>query len=264
MFNIRSRQHDAGQSHRSVRGLRTASVAALAALSLAAAGHAQTDAPQDTGSQTAQSAPQTAQSAPKLPTVSADAFKPPTPVTYTQRYEIYGGFSFLNGQAGQVLPKRYNMGGGEGMFTYWVTPKWGAAGDVRWEAGTTPVQPAGQLINVQTRPLVYQAIGMGGAQYHWWGNQRAGINLHALGGVTHGIFDHDRPKNVDENTFYADTGLYSNRSAFMGTVGGSVDFNTSAKLAIRLAPELVFEHFGTELREFFSVSGGVVYRFGNR
>jgi hypothetical protein len=47
-------------------------------------------------------------------------------------------------------------------------------------------------------------------------------------------------------------------------VGGSIDFNRSARWAVRLQPDLVFEKFGTELREFVSVSGGVVYRFGNR
>jgi len=31
---------------------------------------------------------------------------------YDNRYEIYGGFSYANGQAGQSLPKHYNMGGG--------------------------------------------------------------------------------------------------------------------------------------------------------
>ena len=199
------------------------------------------------------------------PVRAQDTFRPPPPVTYTEKYEVYGGINFLNGQAGQVIPKRYNMGGGEAMATYWLTPKYGIAGDVRYDAGTTPVLPAAQSTSphVQTRPLVSQFIGMGGLQYHWLGTQRAGVNLHALAGVTHGTFDHSNP-GLDATTFFTATGLYTNRTSAMGVAGGSLDFNRSARIAIRLSPEIVFEHFGNELREFVYVSGGVIYRFGER
>ena len=195
----------------------------------------------------------------------AQVFKPAEPVTYTQRYEVFGGINFLNGKAGQNLPKRYNLGGGDVMFTDWLTPKFGVAGDVRYDAGTTPVLPSGQATNppVQTRPLVSQFIGMGGVQYHWLGNHFAGVNLHALAGASHGTFDHSNP-SLPSQTFTVATGLYTNRTSFNGVVGGSVDLNRSARWAVRLSPDLVFEEFGSDLREFFSISGGVVYRFGDR
>ena len=194
-----------------------------------------------------------------------DVFKPPVPVTYTEKYEIFGAGNFLNGQAGQNLPKRYNLGGGEVMGTYWITPKYGVAGDFRFVAGSTPVLPAAQATNprIQTRPYVTQAIGMGGVQYHFRGNHYAGVNFHALAGVTHGSFDHSNP-GLTAASFTQATGLYSNHSAFMGTVGPSFDFNRSAHIAVRLSPEIVFEDFGTEVREFVSVSGGIIYRFGDR
>ena len=194
-----------------------------------------------------------------------DTFRPPPPVTYTQKYEVYGGINYMNGQAGQNLPKRYNMAGGEAMATWWLTPKWGVAGDYRWEGGTTPVLPAAQATSprVQTRPFVSQSIYMGGAQYHWFGNQHAGVNLHALAGATSGTFDHSNP-GLPSNTFFGTTGLYSNRTSAMGVAGGSIDFNRSARVAVRIAPEIVFEHFGNELREYVYVSGGVIYRFGER
>jgi hypothetical protein len=192
-----------------------------------------------------------------------DTFKPPPPVTYTEKYEVYGGINFMNGQAGQNLAKRYNMGGGEIEGTYWITPKLGAAADIRWDGGTTPVQPAGQTVGVQTRPFVSQFIYMGGVQYHWFGNQLAGVNLHALAGATSGTYDHSNP-GLPANVFFPATGLYTNHTSFNGGVGGSVDFNRSSRMAFRIAPELVFEHIGTELREYFYVSGGVIYRFGKR
>ena len=194
-----------------------------------------------------------------------DTFRPPPPVTYTEKFEVYGGINFLNGQAGQNLPKRYDMGGGEIMGTYWLTPKYGASADVRWEGGTTPVLPAAQATSpaVQTRPFVSQTIYMGGLHYHWLGNQLVGVNLHALAGASSGTFDHSNP-GLPSSTFFNATGLYTNRTSAMGVAGASLDFNRSARLAIRISPEIVFEHFGTELREYVYVSGGVLYRFGNR
>ncbi len=194
-----------------------------------------------------------------------DTFRPPPPVTYTEKYEVFGGINYSNGQAGQNLPKRYNMAGGEVMGTYWLTPKYGIAADARYIAGTTPVLPGAQATSptIQTRPLVSQIIGMGGLQYHWFGNQHAGVNFHALAGATRGTFDHSNP-GLPDNTFYGASGLYTNRTSAIGVAGGSIDFNRSARLAIRIAPEIVFEHFGDELREFVYVSGGVIYRFGDR
>lgn len=203
-----------------------------------------------------------AQTAKRTPGVFA-----PAPVaTYTEKFEAYGGLLFMNGQAGQNLGARYNMGGGEGMLTYYVTPKWGVAGDFRWAGGTTPMLPGGQAAGVQTRPFVSQTVGMGGVQYRWLKNKHAALQLHALAGVTHGTFSHslhvaNPVPSVDPLTA---SGLYSDRSAGMGVVGASIDFNKSARWAIRLQPEMLFEHFGTETREFVSVSAGVVYRFGKR
>lgn len=236
MLNSRPRRHSAGSSLASARTLVIAGLAALCGFAAAATARAQ------------------------------DTFRPPPPVTYTEKFEVFGGLNFLNGQAGQNIPKRNNMGGGEVMGTYWITPKWGAAADFRWDGGTTPVLPAAQSTNpkIQTLPFVSQTIYMGGAQYHWFGNQRAGVNLHALAGASSGNFDHSNPAGLSSETFFNTTGLYTNRTAFNGVVGGSIDFNRSARWAIRLSPDMVFEHFGTELREFFSISGGVVYRFGDR
>ncbi len=59
-------------------------------------------------------------------------------------------------------------------------------------------------------------------------------------------------------------GLYTNRTKPIAALGGSIDINRSKNFAIRLSPDLILEHFGTETREFFAISAGVVYRFGKR
>src|SRR6202046_4859212 len=42
------------------------------------------------------------------------------PVTYDNKYEIFGGLNFMNFQAGQGLPNRMNLGGGEAFVASWL------------------------------------------------------------------------------------------------------------------------------------------------
>ncbi len=183
------------------------------------------------------------------------------PPTYDEKFELYGGLSFMNGQAGQNLPRRYNMGGGEVMGTYWLGEKLGVAADFRYEAGTTPLFPNPYY----NRVLVTQQIYSGGVQYRGPKNRYAAVDYHALFGVARGKFDSAIQNFPGGSPVSAgQVGLYSNGSTPWAAVGGSVDFNYTANLAIRLSPDMIFEHFGTETREFVSVSGGVIYRFGKR
>ena len=176
------------------------------------------------------------------------------PVTYDNKYELYGGLNFMNFQGGQNLPKRMNLGGVELQATYWLTGKLGVAADLRGDAGTTPV-----LANPYTsRPLVVLYTGMGGVQYRGPRNQRFAVDYHAFAGASHGDFtETPLPAGYD-------VGLYTNRTAPIFALGGSLDLNRSKRLAIRVAPDLILEHFGTETREFVSVSAGLVYRIGKR
>jgi hypothetical protein len=184
---------------------------------------------------------------------------PAAPVTYANRWELYGGLSFMNFQAGQALPKRMNMGGVDASGTYWINRKWGATANYRGEWGTTPVL-ANPYVN---RPLVYMNMALFGAQYRGPKNQHVAVNYHAYGGMSYGVFDFTL-KNAHVPPEYDNVGLYTNRWAPMFALGGSIDFNRSKKLAIRLSPDMILEHFGTETRVFVSVSGGVMYRFGSK
>jgi hypothetical protein len=195
-----------------------------------------------------------------------DKLGPSAPVTYANKFELYGGLNFMNFQAGQDLPKRMNLGGAEIEATYWLTSKWGLAADYRGEAGTTPIfsNPYGI-----SRPLVYMNMGLLGAQYRGPKNQHAALDFHAYGGLSDGIFDGGTGGNgVVKGTTSAgnavDVGLYSNRTSPIFALGGSLDMNESKRLALRISPDLILEHFGTETREFFAISAGVVYRIGKK
>jgi hypothetical protein len=196
------------------------------------------------------------------------------PVTYDNKWEAFGGFNFMNFQAGQNLPKRMNLAGGEFLGTYWLRKSIGLGVDYRIDAGTTPVfanagitQPdAHGGTGINNRPLVYLNTIMGGAQYRSkFRNQYAALNFHGYVGVSHGTFDSSyRNLVVSLAEANAATGLYSNRTKPIAALGGSIDFNLSKKMAIRVSPDLILEHFGTETREFVAVSGGVIYRFGKK
>jgi hypothetical protein len=195
---------------------------------------------------------------------------PAAPVTYDNKFEVYGGLNYMNFKAGESLPKRMNLGGAEIEGTWWVTPKWGASADYRGEAGTTQVFPNAGTFGVH-RPLVYMNMGLFGVQYRGPRNEHAALNFHALGGVADGVFDGGTqgapapgttfPPGVTPAFIANQVGLYNNHAAPIFALGGSADFNRSKNWAIRLSPDLILEHFGNETREFFAISGGVVYRF---
>jgi hypothetical protein len=185
---------------------------------------------------------------------SNNRFGAPARITYDNRFEIYGGFNLQTFQAGQNLPKRMNLGGVEVAGTYWLSNHWGAVAEFRGDAGTTPIFPNAQF---NGRALVVLYTGMAGAEYRGPKSQRFAIDYHAYGGVSHGDF-------TETGVSAIESGLYTNRTKPMFAVGGSLDYNRSKNLALRLSPDLILEHFGTEEREFFAISGGVVYRFGHR
>jgi hypothetical protein len=220
---------------------------------------------QQPSSSNAQSAPGTA---PIATPGAAVALAPGHGPSYNNRWDLYGGLLFMNGQAGQNLPTRFNMGGGEAQYSYWLTNKFSIAADYRFGAGTTPVAPNSTFNN---RLLVMQHIFAGGVQYRGPKNRYVAINYHAFAGGNYGIFDHSinaypvQPPPVgtcpaQPGTQGGNVGLYCNHVAPWGALGGSIDFNQGAKLAVRLSPDITFEHFGTETREFFGISLGVLYR----
>jgi len=192
---------------------------------------------------------------------------PAPPVTYDNKYELYGSLNYMNFKAGENLPKRMNLGGGEFEGTWWVTPKIGIAGEYRGDAGTTQVYPNAQDYGVH-RPLVYMNMALFGVQYRGPKNQHAALDFHAYGGVADGVFDGGTagvpsPLEPPVSSAYIanQVGLYADHWAPLFALGGSLDMNRSKNWAIRLSPDLILEHFGNETREFFSISGGVVYRF---
>ena len=190
---------------------------------------------------------------------------PAAPVTYDNKYEVYGSLNFMNFMAGPALTRRMDFGGGEIEGTYWLTRTWGLAAEYRGEAGTSPVFPNAGIYGIH-RPLVYMNMALFGAQYRWVRNQHAALDFHAYGGPAYGVFDagtagDGAPYITSTPAQNAQTiGLYANHTAPIFALGGSVDMNRSKNWAVRLSPDLILDEFGSNTREFFAISGGIIYR----
>jgi len=212
-------------------------------------------------SASAQTAP--AATATRVPPAPRNRIGPNAPVTYANKWEFFGGMSYMRFQGGQSVVKLMNLGGGEALLTYWVTPKIGLGVEGRSLWGTTPVTPN---LGFNRRALVSLTGGLAGLQYRGPKNQYAALNYHAYFGAMQGVFNHtDFTCQTGPGTTgncFADSGLYSNRTKPVAALGGSVDINIRRNLAWRFSPDLILEHFGTYTRPFFGISGGVVWRIG--
>jgi len=89
-------------------------------------------------------------------------------------------------------------------------------------------------------------------------NQYFALDLHALAGESWGNFSHGTEPAAPPQL----VGLYTDRSAFISALGGSLDINETKHWAIRLSPDLMISHFGTYFDTHFALAGGVLYRFG--
>jgi hypothetical protein len=212
------------------------------------------------------SSSQTAQPATPKVNINTSKIGPSAPIKYDNKYDVYVGLTYMNFQAGEHLAKIMNFGGAEFLGTYWLTNHLGLGAQYRGQAGTTPVFAQAQGLPYSlSRPLVYMNMVLGGAEYRGPKNQYVAVNYHGYAGAAHGTFDDDlRQGQPPQPTFSQVTGLYMNSTKPIFLLGGSVDYNVTRKVAIRLSPDLVLEHFGNETGEFFSISLGGVYRFGKR
>jgi hypothetical protein len=182
----------------------------------------------------------------------------PTPVKYSNMFEVYGGINLMEFTAGN-LPKRATLGGAEVLGTYWATHRLGIGVDARGEAGTTPATPT-----LTYFPLVQQYMLMGGAQWRGPRNQQFALNYHGYAGEVYGNFKSSL-HGADPSTY----GLFPNQYAPIAAGGISLDWNRGPHLAIRLSPDCYFTHYssptaGAEWEETFGLGLGLIYRFHDR
>ncbi len=185
-------------------------------------------------------------------------------VNYNNRFEVYGGAGYAHFDAGPATLQGANLGGLDLQGAYFLNRKWSAVANVRAYYGTSGAVPNPYLVR---GPAVSEYFVMGGPQYRLASNRHASLSLHALAGGTYGYFSQDL--GVDENGRKVEpgqVGFFDDQIAFASAIGGSIDLNRSPRLAFRISPDALLTDLSSQgkgdFKEQFSLSVGLVYRFG--
>jgi hypothetical protein len=183
-------------------------------------------------------------------------------VPYDYRWEIYGGGAYARFKAGLDLPP-INLYGFDVEAARYVREHWAVVGSGRGYYGTTNVEP--NPYGLTSQP-VRNYMFLGGAQYRLERNERLSATLHALAGGAYGVFNPDVNYPGGGRINPESVGLFKNQLGFGAAFGGSVDFNITPRLAVRIAPEATLTHFtgafgATSLDAGYAATVGVIYKF---
>lgn len=174
--------------------------------------------------------------------------------TYTHRYEIYSGGTYMRFRPGPALHNS-GMGGWVLGLTDYLTPRLGITGDARGYYGSSSIS-VNNPYNIHNASYSVFTF-MAGPQYRFYGQQHFSLSAAVQVGVTYGYFD------ADTNGFPPQlVGLYP-ASTVPGALGSiNMDYNLSPALAFRIAPHMLVDHFGGNFDRNNGLLFGLVYRFG--
>ncbi len=175
--------------------------------------------------------------------------------TYTHKYEVYGGGGYLRFTPGPSL-QHLNEAAWNAGFTDYKWGKIGLTADFRGYYGTafTYVNQY-QVFN----PSISQYTFLGGPQARLVMHQHWGVSGNVLVGVAHGNFSTNTgglPGTL--------IGLYPDGNTFSLEVGAPIDYNLGPTFAIRITPNYLMTHFGSETQNNLGWNAGVVWRFGRQ
>lgn len=185
-------------------------------------------------------------------------------VNYNHRFEVYGGFAYTHFDAGPSVLQGSNLGGGDIQGAYFLTHKWAAAANLRAYYGTSGAVP--NPYNIRG-PAVSEYMALAGPEYRLASNEHASVTLHALFGGAYGDFSKDLGHDQFGNRVEpGQVGFFNDQTVFGSAIGGSIDLNRSPRLAFRISPDATLTDFSSagkgDFKEQFSISVGLVYRFG--
>jgi len=237
----------------------------LLALAVAAPGHAQTQnrtVPQSSSSSSAQTAQQYRQSrrsyeSRRLMTKQRRQAQLVTE-TYTHRWEVYAGGQYMRFRPGPALHNS-GMGGWTLGLTRYFNPRFGITADARGYYGNNSLGPVnGGGYNVYNARFSVFPFTIG-PQYRFYGSPKWSISGVVQGGAVYGYFDANTngipPQLV---------GFYSAGIVPGGIASLDIDYNVSTDLAVRIAPNVLFDHFDGNLDHNQGFMVGIVYRFGRQ
>ncbi len=178
--------------------------------------------------------------------------------TYTHRWELYGGGDYMRFRPG---PHIHNSGMGAWTLglTRYFTPRFGITADARGFYGTNSLGPVnGGGFNVYNAKFSVFPFTIG-PQYRFYGGQKFSISGAVQGGAVYGYFDANTNGIPPQLVGFYPAGIVPG-----GIASLNVDYNVSTGLAVRIAPNVLFDHFDGNLDHNQGFLVGVVYRFGRQ
>jgi len=182
---------------------------------------------------------------------------------YDHRYEAYmdmGYLRFIPGPSAQRLTW-YAWETGVARFS---TERLGWVLDGRGYFGTAYV---GLNASNITRPAISQYDLMIGPEYRFYVQPRFAIAGRAIAGPAYGNFEGDTGKFKNLCGLVPGSSgclLYPNAFSYGASVAVIGELNISPGLALKLAPEYMFNGFGSTFQASRGFTGGLVYRFGKQ
>jgi hypothetical protein len=174
---------------------------------------------------------------------------------YDNSWELSAGLAYAYLPSGPSVVPRADLPGLNVAATQWLLPRWGATGDYRAYVGLGDTNANPSTVN---SPLFVENFVSVGPEYRWIRTSAIGISLHALAGGGYGTFNYHVPGGVTNKQL----GIYANGGTFDLMGGANIDFNTASGLGIRVSPNVITTNFSSDLRSSFTITAGVVWRFG--
>jgi hypothetical protein len=174
---------------------------------------------------------------------------------YDNSWELSGGLAYANLPSGPSILPRAQLPGVNVAATQWLLPRWGVTGDYRGYVGlgNTNVNPY-----ATNSPLAIENFFSAGGEYRWIRTPAIAVSPQILAGGGFGIFNQHVPNGVSNGQL----GIYPNGGTFDLIGGANIDFNTSSGLGVRISPNAIVTDFNGNLRTSFTVTAGVVWRYG--
>ena len=176
---------------------------------------------------------------------------------YNNRWEVYGGAQYSHFNPSPVHNiQATNLLGWNGTATVYFRPSWGLEAGARGLYGTLSVPANG--FNIPASPRMSETLFLFGPTFRMFRGRNYAAGLHALVGAAYGSFDKDFPSGVQPDV----VGIYNNKLALGGAVGGWADYNVSTRLAVRVITDYQPTRYGFSTQNEFAGSVGIVYKFG--
>jgi hypothetical protein len=175
--------------------------------------------------------------------------------TYSHRYDIYFGYTYLRIRPGHFLQHANEYGWNAGITRYF-NPKLGVTADLRGYYKSVYV---GNNPYALFQPFISNYSVMVGPQYSLRQRKNYAVSGLVLAGVTRNLF-------YGNSAGFPGTliGLYPNATRFTAAAVVPVDINLGPGLAFRISPTYDLTTWGGDIQHNLGFTLGLNYRFGRQ